>query len=996
VRFDDDADLKKTGLVLTSAASPASVTIEGGGRVVKLVGTANNPLITVGSGVTLTLKHITFKGKENTAPLIVVENGGTLILEEGAVIADNSNGSGNGGGVRVDRGGTLIMTGGEISGNSANRGGGVYVAKGGTFRKTGGVISDANVANVGGKVAAAYDGRKFRDETAGTGINLYFGPDYFNDDGYADFDLKDRKEPPSGAGNTDSCWLSPDLSFSNSVTAVGSVIDRIRVAHGRPDVAMELDPLDEEFVRFDADTDLGVSGLELEYPVTSPASVTINGSGRVVSLDGAASGNPLITVGSGVTLRLKHITFKGLSNNGAPLIRVKSGGTLFLEEGAVIAGNSNGSSNGGGVCVDSGGMFTMTGGEISGHSAKNGGGVYVAKGGTFRKSGGVIAGDNTVNQGGVGKMVAVFGGVKYREDAVASDVKLYFGPDVNGATDNYPDFDLNDYASIVAGGVGDTELSWLPHGIPFSGYSSVIDMIRASRKNEEISLTVSMKRDEEKVQFGVDDVDTLGVVLTSENSPHVVNIDGGGRTIVLTGVNPRKAPLITVDSGVTLTLSSIIFEGLDTAHGDSDNNNAPLFKVQNGGSLHMNVGTIITKNKNDNGVGGVLVESDGTVIMSNNTEISDMCGTWGGGVLVSGGQFTMNGGEIRNNKTTITTTVNGGGVHMNSGNFNLNGGKIESNESSNDGGGVFISGGLFAVSTSGGSIKNNTAKRGGGGVYVINSDAFFTMQGGIISDNEAGENGGGVCVHGGGNFDMNYQATIYGNRASVGGGVLVNGNFIMANGKINNNTADNAGGGVYLADGTFTLERGTLSDNIVRDKNGRGGGVYVSTGTTFDMKNGSIISSAIAPEQEPDSANSDYCDPLPCNYSVGAPPTVVGLSFFGCGVYVSDGATFTKTGGTILGLIQTNTGGDSWEYVGGQSFYGYKLITDDNGQNTFVDYGKWSIKGQTEWIWPIKGKGYAVYYARSNNPLWRDRSAYGDTEISTKYQQETGFDNLTP
>jgi hypothetical protein len=57
----------------------------------------NAPLITVGSGVTLT--NITFKGLKsgqtgdngnNTAPLIKV-NGGTLVLGTGAYIQDNTN-----------------------------------------------------------------------------------------------------------------------------------------------------------------------------------------------------------------------------------------------------------------------------------------------------------------------------------------------------------------------------------------------------------------------------------------------------------------------------------------------------------------------------------------------------------------------------------------------------------------------------------------------------------------------------------------------------------------------------------------------------------------------------------------------------------------------------------------------------------------------------------------------------------------------------------------
>jgi uncharacterized repeat protein (TIGR02543 family) len=64
-----------------TANSPASVVIDGGNRVV--TGSTNS--FTIGSGVTITLKNITFK----TLPF-TVSAGGTLVLDNGAVIRDNT------------------------------------------------------------------------------------------------------------------------------------------------------------------------------------------------------------------------------------------------------------------------------------------------------------------------------------------------------------------------------------------------------------------------------------------------------------------------------------------------------------------------------------------------------------------------------------------------------------------------------------------------------------------------------------------------------------------------------------------------------------------------------------------------------------------------------------------------------------------------------------------------------------------------------------------
>jgi hypothetical protein len=155
VELDGSTDLDTTGLVLDASNSPANITIDGSDRVIDLTGSATGSLITVGAGVTLTLKNITFKGlwgpnpnnfgngpdsNNNTASLIRVEANGTLILENDAVIRDNvAVKPGQGGGVYVAGGGSLTMkTGSEISHNQAHVGGGVQVD--GAFTMEGGTI----------------------------------------------------------------------------------------------------------------------------------------------------------------------------------------------------------------------------------------------------------------------------------------------------------------------------------------------------------------------------------------------------------------------------------------------------------------------------------------------------------------------------------------------------------------------------------------------------------------------------------------------------------------------------------------------------------------------------------------------------------------------------------------------------------------------------------------------------------------------------------------
>jgi hypothetical protein len=148
---------------------------------------------------------------------------------------------------------------------------------------------------------------------------------------------------------------------------------------------------------------------------------------RIVSLsaDGA-----MFTVGSGVTLTLGgNVTLRGRSSNTDSLVSVSYGGTLVMNTGSKITGNTT-SHFGGGVDVDSGkftmnggeisgntadygggvhiygtyGTFTMNGGEISGNTASPGGGVYISDG-TFTMSGGKISGNTASNWGGGGVYV---------------------------------------------------------------------------------------------------------------------------------------------------------------------------------------------------------------------------------------------------------------------------------------------------------------------------------------------------------------------------------------------------------------------------------------------------------------------------------------------------------------------------------------------------------------------------------------------------------------
>jgi hypothetical protein len=172
---------------------------------------------------------------------------------------------------------------------------------------------------------------------------------------------------------------------------------------------VDLSPGDEPVTFAAGAGSLGTAGEVLEPPPNrSEFFVRIDGRGRNIQLDGSPSGNAVITVKSGVTLYLRNITLTGIDANNFPIIMVDAGGTLAIEDAAVVRGNtnptvtyvydSNAAVSAGGIGVY--GTLRMEGGEISGNTSLRSGGVYVHYG-TLRMESGKISGNTGYNTGGV-------------------------------------------------------------------------------------------------------------------------------------------------------------------------------------------------------------------------------------------------------------------------------------------------------------------------------------------------------------------------------------------------------------------------------------------------------------------------------------------------------------------------------------------------------------------------------------------------------------------
>jgi uncharacterized repeat protein (TIGR02543 family) len=137
------------------SAGGIKVSIRGEGRILNLADNGN--ILRIGAGQTVVLWNPILRGKSNNTSLVYV--GGTFIVNGGEISGNTASASNNsftyvnGGGVQVANGGALILNSGKISGNTVSTtaytyayGGGVYVVNGGTFTMNGGEISGNTVS----------------------------------------------------------------------------------------------------------------------------------------------------------------------------------------------------------------------------------------------------------------------------------------------------------------------------------------------------------------------------------------------------------------------------------------------------------------------------------------------------------------------------------------------------------------------------------------------------------------------------------------------------------------------------------------------------------------------------------------------------------------------------------------------------------------------------------------------------------------------------------
>ena len=300
-------------------------------------------------------------------------------------------------------------------------------------------------------------------------------------------------------------------------------------------------------------------------------------------------------------------------------------------------------------------------------------------------------------------------------------------------------------------------------------------------------------------------------------------VEDGDEFVIQGAITATSA---TGDHGAISVTKKITVKGAGSTPTLDADTRSRIFTVENGGKLTLEKLTL--KNGKADGTqdadkcgGGILVK-EGCKAKLKNCTVKKCQAEENGGAIYSEGELTLEDSIIGGASASDGNKAkNGGGIFLTGSDATctMTGGKISYNEARRtdserpDGGGIYIEQSASFTMKSG-EISNNKSENSnsivayGGGVYVKGqaggTSASFTLENGTIKNNTA-YFGGGVVLNNGGIFNMQ-GGTIEGNHATNGGGVGVQGIMKMAGGTISGNTASGHGKGVYVSTSQRVIE----------------------------------------------------------------------------------------------------------------------------------------------------------------------------------------------
>lgn len=321
---------------------------------------------------------------------------------------------------------------------------------------------------------------------------------------------------------------------------------------------------------------------------------------------------------------------------------------------------------------------------------------------------------------------------------------------------------------------------------------------------------------------------------------------------------------------------------------------------------------------------------------------------------------------LENLKITGGKEINSGGIYIKSGNLTLKNCVVTKNESSNGGGGIQFDGEKLIVENS--EISGNNGDPGG--IWVKEDSAQTKIKNSNIKNNVASSGGGGLKLAGESTIE---GCDISGNKAEsgVGGGLILsidNKSCKIINSVINNNTAGENGGGIYMTSGTLILGSGAVIGKKLDPDVAENNISKVATSTDFGNKSTDTSYSRVGAGL--------YVRYGTVNMSEGAYICKNYTSSYGGGVYVSPEGKFNMSGGVIGWNFSRMGGGIIADGADDDSSNYSVLNISGKAKICYNKAGFTSVQGCT-------GRGAGIFACG-------DLNISGNAEIFGNYAEKSG------